>query len=264
MRKRLTWMLILTTLGAFACTAVATAQWSVFRFGNVVLKAEGVVLPRARPKNELTPAFFAAKGEISTVDGTHPPADREAILNIDKNGAIDPVGLPMCAAGQLEARDSKSAKRVCGDSIVGSGQGVAEIAFPEQKPIFVHSPLTLFNGGIKGGTTTIFIHAFITVPSPAAIVTTVKISKIHSGRYGLRAVIKVPVIAGGSGSVRSFEIKFGRYFNYKGKKKSYDLAKCPDGHLDTKIVKTVFKDETGESSDATLSGTLVSPCTPKG
>jgi hypothetical protein len=57
-------------------------------------------------------------------------------------------------------------------------------------------PLVLSNGGTKGGVTTLFVHAYVNVPAPTAIVTTVKISKIHNGRNGLKAVGSIPKIAG--------------------------------------------------------------------
>ncbi len=142
-----------------------------------------------------------------------------------------------------------------------------EIAFPEQAPIRAHSPLTLFNGGTKGGKTTLFIHAFITVPVPAAIVTTVTIKKIHKGRYGYHAIARIPVIAGGSGSVLDFSFKIKRIFSYKGKKRSYIAARCPDGHFKAKVLKALFRNEArtpGVASTTVLRSSLVVPCTPRG
>ena len=52
---------------------------------------------------------------------------------------------------------------------------------------------------------TFYIHAYITVPTPAAIVTTVKIKKIHKGRFGTESVASIPKIAGGAGSVTSLQ-----------------------------------------------------------
>ena len=54
------------------------------------------------------------------------------ILDIDKIGAVNAKGLPVCKGGQLEARDTKSAKRVCGKSEVGSGKATVEISFPNR------------------------------------------------------------------------------------------------------------------------------------
>ena len=265
MKARLIWTLVLVLAVAAACTAVATAKWDVFRAGNVILKFDGGTLPNALPRHKPAPIGVFGKIQIATSDGSHPPSFRGGTFEVDRNADIEARGLPTCSGRQLEARDSKSARRVCGDAIVGSGQGTVEIEFPEQQPILVKSPLTFFNGGVTGKTTTLFVHAFITVPTPAAIVTTVKMTEIDAGRYGLRVVSTIPVIAGGSGSVLAASFTVKRLFTYQGEKRSYVTARCPDGRLMFRIVKTDFKVEAiGLPSAPSLSGALVRPCIPKG
>ena len=248
-----------------ALTGVAVARWDVFRAGNVILKFDGGTVPRALPKHKPAPVGAFAKFQMATSDGSHPAAFRGGTFEVDRNIAIDARGLPVCRAGQLEARDSRAARQACGAAIVGTGQGTVEIAFPEQDPIPVVSPLTFFNGGVKGGTITLYVHAFITVPAPAAIVTTVKFSRVRDGRYGIRVVSTVPVIAGGSGSVLSASFRIKRLFSYKGTQRSYLSGRCPDGHIDFKIVSTDIRVEAGSHQRApSLSGKLVRPCTPRG
>jgi hypothetical protein len=252
---------------AFAIAAVAAAQWTTVRVGNLILKVDGKLSPAALPRHELAPSSFRARGQIETVDGSHPPALREGVVYIDKNGVFDAHGLPACKAGDLEARDTKAAKRACGDSIIGQGQGTAEIAFPEQKPILVESPITIFNGGVVSGTTTMFLHAFITVPTPAAIVSSFKFSLVKAGRYGLRGVVKIPRIAGGSGSVVDFDFKIKRLYAYRGERKSFDLTKCPDGLIHAKgtgVFKNEVLDGIDDGEKTTISAGLTFPCTPKG
>lgn len=248
---------------AFALAAVAEGKWATVRAGNLVFKVDGILSPSTLPRDEFAPSSFRAKGKISTIDGAHPPALREGVIYIDKNGTLDAVGLPVCSQGQLEARDTKGAVRACGEAIVGTGVGRGEIAFAEQKPLSVTSPITIFNGGVEGRTTTVYVHAFITVPVPAAIVTTFEFTRVNAGRYGMRAVGKVPVIAGGNGSITDFDFKIKRRYVYKGERKSFDLTKCPDGHIDVKGTG-VFKDEVGAGGETTMSAALSFPCTPKG
>jgi hypothetical protein len=262
MRQRVIAVLVLGAVLAVAMAAVATAKWTVFQVGNLILKTEGKVMPTALPRHELAPSSFQTRGRIETADGTHPPALREGVIYFDESGELDARGLPVCAGGQLEARNTKGAKKACGDSIIGEGTGVAEIAFPEQKPIRVTSPLTIFNGGIQNGTTTMFIHAFITVPVPAAIVAVFEFRRVDVGPYGTRGVFKIPVIAGGSGSTVGFDFKIKRFYNYRGKRKSYDLSSCPDGRISVKG-EGIFKDEVGDGEKTTIGGALILPCTPK-
>ena len=131
----------------------------------------------------------------------------------------------------------------------------------------VSSPLTLFNGGEKGDEALLLAHTFITVPAPAAIVTQITIQRIHKGRFGFQMISKVPVIAGGSGSVLDFRFKLGRTFTCKGKKVGYLEGKCPDGHLDSRVLKFLFGNEAQELAAkpvTNLSGALSVPCTSKG
>jgi hypothetical protein len=268
MRRKLVLTLGLSALLVLAVAAVAMAKFDVFRAGDLVLKADGGVKPKALPKKKLAPVTVHVAGEIATNDGTHPSAFREATIDFDKNGTINTTGLPVCKGSQLTARTTAAAKKACGTAtIVGSGKGVIEIAFPEQSPIDIHAPITVFNGGTKGGKTTLFIHTYISVPVPSAVVTTVTIKKVHAGRYGLRTVSKIPVIAGGSGSVLSFNIDFGKKYTYKGKKRSYIMAKCPDGHFNANVKNAIFKNEAkipGVASQTTLKGTVIRPCKSKG
>jgi len=82
----------------------------------------------------------------------------------------------------------------------------------------------------------------------AAVVTTVKVKKIHKGCYGLLSTAAVPKIAGGSGSVTFFTLTL---------KKGIIKATCPDGKLQARGT-AVFADSTKAT------GTVIRPCTGKG
>ncbi len=258
MRKRLIWTLAVGAALAVALAGIAMAEKPVVvQQGNLKITVNGGFSPKKLPKSKMAGIKLNISGKVETVDGTHPPALKEFVVETDKNGTINAKGLVTCTAAKLNSQDTKHAEKACPDAIVGEGKTDVEIAFPEQAPIIAKSKLLAFNGGVKGGVTTIYVHAFLTVPVPAAVVTTVKVSKVHNGRYGTKSVATIPKIAGGSGSPISFELKVGRTFTYKGKKQSYLLAKCPDGHLNAK--------GTGVFSDGTrLTGSVVRSCTPTG
>lgn len=265
MRRNSILVLALSAIVAMAFAAVASAKWDTFRAGTLVLKADGGVSPQTLPRKRMAPVNVRVRGQISDTASSHPAAFREAVIDFDRNGTINTKGLATCKRGQLEARDTKSALRVCGKSEVGKGSGRIQISFPEQRPIPVKAPITVFNGGTKGSKTTLYIHTFITVPVPAAVVTTVTIKKVKKGRYGLSTVSKIPVIAGGSGSVLDFDIQFGKKYTYKGKRQSYILARCTDGKFMAKIIKVLFRNEAeGPRKETSLKGTVVRSCTPRG
>jgi hypothetical protein len=257
--KKLSISLALCAAVALTVAGIAAAEKpTVVKAGNLVLTINGGVTPKALSKTTMEPITLNVQGKIETADGKHPPALREVIVDTDKNGTIDALGVPTCKQGQLEAQTTANAEKICKAAIVGLGTTDIEVEFAEQAPIPIKSKLLAFNGGTKGGTTTIFIHAYLTSPITAAVVTTVKISKEHKGRYGTRSVASVPKIAGGSGSVTAFSLTFAKkLFAYKGKKHGYLLAKCSDGHFDAQA-EAVFTDGTK------LGGKIVRACTPKG
>ncbi len=248
---------MVAALGLLAVLVVANgATAETATVGNIKFTANGGFSPKKLPKKTLAPIALTAEGKIRTLDGTHPPALKEVLLETDKNGAIDVKHYPTCTSGKLQAQTVDAARAICRKALIGEGKTKIEIAMKDQKPIQVSSDLLVLNGGYRGGTTTLFIHAYITVPVPAAVVTTVKIKKIKKGRYGLLSVASIPVIAGGSGSVTDFKLKVDKKFTYKGKKVSVLTAKCPDGRLQAHAT-AVFADGTKAAAD------FVRPCTGK-
>lgn len=260
MRKSLTLIFAIgMALALLAGLAVAAGTNKPIKViaGNLELTANGSFSPKKLPKRKLAPITINVNGKIRTLDGKHPPAVKEVVIETDKNGAINAKGLATCTSGKLQAQTTARAKAACKSSQIGEGNTSVEVEFPEQRPFIAKSKLLAFNGGVKGGKTTIFLHAYLTSPVSAAVVTRVKVSKVRNGRYGLKTVASVPKIAGGYGSPISFSLRVGKIFTYKGKKQSYLLAKCPDGHLNAKGVG-VFSD------GSRLAGSLVRSCTPKG
>jgi hypothetical protein len=250
MRRHLSIAAVLASAIALTVAGIAIAEKPVkVRAGNLELTFNGGFMPKALSKKKPTPIKFNISGKVRTLDGSHPPALKEFVLEADKNAAINVKGVPTCRSSQLQSRDSAGAKAACRPAIIGTGAAKAQIQFPEQAPIPVNSPLYLFNGGFRGGTTTLYLHAYITVPTPAAIVTTIKIKKFKKGRYGLKSVATIPKIAGGSGSVTSFNLNIT--------KRGVLTAKCTDGKLQAGGT-AVFSDGTRASA------TVVRPCTPKG
>jgi hypothetical protein len=254
----MTFILALCAIVAMAAASIAVAaKPTVVRAGNLVLKLNGGVTPKKLPKRKMAPITLNVQGNIGTVDGKHPPAASTITVDFDKNGTINAKGLPVCKSGQLQARTTAAAKKACPKAIVGSGSTAVEVEFAESAPFTAKGPLVLFNGGVKGGKTKMFIHAYVNVPAPTAIVTNVTVTKKRSGKYGTRAVAKIPVIAGGSGSVLDFKLKVQRKFKRGGKKQSYLSARCATGKFFAKA-KAQFR------GGPTVQGTVVRPCTPKG
>lgn len=249
--------LVVAATLALVVAGSALAKPEVVQVGDLFLRDNGGISPTKLPRHEQAPITATLNGTIGTTDGTHPPALSRVIADFDKTIQVNAKGLPVCKESKLVARPTAAAKRVCGDAIVGEGFGEVEVAFPEQNPFTAKGPIVLFNGGIHGGTTLVYIHTYVAVPAPTAVVSTVKLTRIHRGHFGIHSDTTVPRIAGGYGSVTKFKINVGRTFSYKGHKQSYLTASCPTGHYFT-------EGEVEFADGKTLKITHDLPCSPTG
>ncbi|HET7120907.1 MAG TPA: hypothetical protein VFI17_06605 [Solirubrobacterales bacterium] len=242
-------MVVGIVAGLFGIGYEALAKPVVSRQGLIETEFDGGFSPKALPKNTPLPISFHILGKIRSLDPEepHPPALREFQLEGDKHVTVNTGGLPTCAEGKLQATTTEAARKACGPAIIGTGKTVVGVLFPDQNEFDVHSELTAFNGGVRGGVTTLYVHAFLTAPITAAIVTKVKIKKIHKGRYGTLSVASIPKIAG-NGAVKSFSLTI---------EKGVLFATCPDGHLNARGT-AVLADGTRIAAGVTR------PCTPKG
>ncbi len=242
---------------ALAFAAVAIGAPKIFRVGNLIFYDNGGISPTKLPRHGSAPVTARIEGEIRTVDGSHPPALSHIHAEIERTIEVDAVGLPVCRLGQIVATSTAAAKRACPDAIVGSGSAEVEVAFPEQAPFSSTGPVVLFNGGVHGRTTKVFLHAYVKVPAPTAIIVPAEVTRIDDGPYGLELEAKIPRIAGGAGSPVKYHIQIGRTYTYKGRKKSFITASCPASVYRTKGL-VQFSDGTE------MAVSHVFPCTPSG
>ncbi len=196
-------ILVAAVLGLLIATASATAL--KVRVGDLILNADGGFAPKKLPKRHDAPITLRGGGKLSTVSGDLPPIAETLVIEFDRHGHVETAGLPVCHASRLEATTVPQARRNCRGSIVGTGFGRAVVAFPEQRPIPVSSPITIFNGPRKHGNPTVYAHAFTTVPAPTTFVVPIEIERIHHGVYGYRTKARIPKIAGGAGHGVSLE-----------------------------------------------------------
>jgi hypothetical protein len=240
-------------VGVLAGTALAIR----LQAGNIVVTGDGGFAPRTLPQHHDAPITIFGHGKLSTVDGTVPPVIKTLQFEFDKHGSVDTTGLPVCTAGKLQATTVPQARKLCPGAIVGKGVGKGVVVFPEQAPIPISSPITLFNGPPKGGDPTMLAHAYTTIPAPVTIVIPIVIETIHAGRYGYRVTTEIPKLAGGYGVPISGSIRVGRKWTYKGVEHSFVNARCADLRLQARGEFT-FKDGTF------LKGTFLRPCQIRG
>jgi hypothetical protein len=243
-------ILALVAAAAAARKAVDKVE---LRAGDLIIVGHGGFRPETLPKYHDAPIVLYGGGKLSTVSGAVPPILEKLTFELDKHGHPDTTGLEVCTAGKLQATTVAAARRACPQAIVGKGFGTGVVTFPEQRPIPVSSPLTVFNGPKVHGDDSVLGHFYTTVPVATTFIVPVVIERIRNGVYGYRVEAKIPKIAGGYGHPISGHLTFDRKWTYRGKRHSYVNARCETGHLQAKGEFT-FDDGTF------LTGTFFRPC----
>jgi hypothetical protein len=186
----------------------------------------GSFLPRRLSKSEPTPIALNISGGIESAPGVHPPALQELKIEADRNGSLDLIGDPNSAPF---LQDGRGVLEKC--TVIGEGTASFEIEFPEQPPIETSGKLLLLNGPLRAGGRRLYAATILTVPTPAVLVARIDVRRIASGRFGTAAIVSVPKVAGGSGSLTSFDLTIGKTFIVEGQKVSPVKATCSDRKL---------------------------------
>jgi hypothetical protein len=200
-------------------------------------KFDASLTPQKLPRRDLAPVSVSLGGGFDYFEPASAPAPRELIFEFDKNSAVEAAGLPTCRRGLLKTLGVRSARRRCHDAWVGTG--FAHVSIPSASPNPILLRLSLFNGGLRDGTTTLFIHTYLAATTPRSLVSTVRIERIEDHRYGLRAVFVPPGVEGGS--LLDFRLLLG-----VPEPRRYTVARCFDGRLDARM-EGVFADGTRTS-----------------
>jgi hypothetical protein len=255
-RAKIPGVAALVAVAALTLGAGASAERPIsVSVGNLGIALNSGFFPKALFRTAPTPIALAFAVSPHTLDGSHPPALQELTFRFDRSLAINTKGLPACNP-KIQSLARVRVENRCRTALVGDGSMDVEIAFPEQAPIAQPSKTVLWNGGIKAGVTRLYAATYLTVPTPAALISTIEIKKIRDGRLGMEMTISIPKIAGGSGSVTDFNARIDRRFSRRGRSASVATLECPDGKVRT--------DASASFADGTmLEGRLIRTCLPK-
>ncbi|MBA3866661.1 MAG: hypothetical protein H0X42_10025 [Solirubrobacterales bacterium] len=221
MRRRLL-ISALLTLAVLLGAGVARAELS--QVGDLRISFDGGFTPRALPREKPASVTVSVEGAISTTDGTQPPPLRELEFALNRAGRISTAGLPECTSTLLQSTTSEAAMERCGPALVGHGSYSARLA-SSQTPVPVQGKILAFNG-TQGGKPALILHLYGKVPVRATFVVPLKISHRAKGRFGTVLSARIPILAGGVGSITAIKLKLGREYSDEGQRVGYISASC--------------------------------------
>jgi hypothetical protein len=212
---------------ALLCLVVAGAvEAEVIRKGNLQVSYGGRIAPHDLPRVGTAPVSISVSAEIRTIDAAPPPQLRHIVLAINRNGRLDPRGLPVCRLRQLQPASTEEARSACPDGVVGHGLFKAAVDLPEQSPYPSDGTILAFNGRLEGRPV-IFAHIYGTKPLPTSFTLPFEVKRRPKGTYGIALVADLPRVAADWGYIRGFSMTLNRRFRYRGETRSYFSAGCP-------------------------------------
>ena len=214
-----------------AIGACATAYAITAEVGSVWVSATATLQPRELPRRGNAPVQLESVTRVGTRDGSTPPTLRTLLFLLDRNGTVDTKGLPTCTTAKLEGTTTSQALKRCGLALVGKGTAKVLVTLPGKAPFTITSPLSFFNGPPAGGQPTLIAHGYETVPARKTVLVPITIERVTKGRYGFRAEVEVPELAGGYGVATLAKATIGAVRKRGGKKVGYINAHCSGGRL---------------------------------
>jgi hypothetical protein len=244
---------LITGLIAALATAIAA---SVAFAGPTVTAPDGntqsidsLISPKKLSKKKLTPGTLKVTTlttSTTAANGVPSPAI-PATIDFDKNAVLYTKGLPTCSPTKLQNTSTEAAVQACGNAKIGSGHATALL--PVGSQVYnVEQTVTAFNGVPQGGKPVVILHTYGTTPIQTTLVLVGTVSRFNKEGYGPRLDLEIPLLAGGSGALKEFQVTINKKWKYKGVKRSFLSAKCPNSKKLKARGKFDFRD--GESLTA--------------
>ena len=204
--------------------AAAIAERAVV--GNVEVVVEGRIEPDRLPRTGTAPISVFLTGHLSTTDHTTPPQLQRLKILLNRHGALDSTGLPICHIAQIQPTSTEQAVQACGRSLIGSGQFWADIVLPDQAAYPTQGRLLAFNGR-EGSRPVVLVHVFTDNPFFTCFVITFSIRHISHGPYGTELSASFPEALGTWGYLNRIKMTLSHKYTYRGRSRSYFNAGCP-------------------------------------
>lgn len=187
---------------------------------------DSLIGPKKLSKTKLTPATLQVTTLTTSTSHPIPSPAIHATIDFDKNAALFTKGLPTCNPSKVQNQSTENAERACRSAKIGSGHAVAYLQAGQLYE--VQQTVTAFNGTPKGGKPTVILHTYGTTPLQTTLVLVGTVTNYNKEGYGPRLELEIPLIAGGTGALKEFEVKIDKKWTYKGVKRSFISAKCPN------------------------------------
>ena len=213
----------IATLTLLCCTSApaVTVQSEGLR-----ITALAQVKPYKLPRRTPAPIAVFIAGHLQSAKGGIPPQLQRLVIDVNRHGLLQSVGLPTCPVERIQPASSERALSQCGKALIGSGQFWANIVLPDQSPYRTQGRLLIFNGR-RGGRPVILTHIFTSHPFNSSFVIPFAIKKVQKGPYGTELSASLPQALGDWGYLDRIKLTLKRKYTHQGRQLSYFNSACP-------------------------------------
>ncbi len=259
MRSRSTKLFaLLALLVAAVGTAAAHAQVTQV-VGTLQVSVDGKLAPKKLPREGKAPISVSVGWNIGTTDGAPPPKLKQLKIEINRNGVLDPTGLPVCPYEKIQPASTSRALSNCRSSLVGRGKFTAIVGLEGQESYAAAGEMLVFNGE-KGGKPVLYGQIYSALPFANSFVITFKVSKIAKGTYGTALSATLPATLRAWGNLTSIEMTLSRKYGFEGKQRSYLSAGCPAPKGFTAAVYSMARTSFGFVGAPPITSVLTDDC----
>lgn len=215
-------------IGGFALWLLAAAALpmhsgaEVVQKGNVRVKFEGALTPKALPRTGLSPVRVYVGAKVTPLRGSESPALRRLSIAINSAGKFSTSAVPVCTVPDIQPSTTQNALKACGASLVGTGTFAAKVLLPQQAPFPAGGKLYAFNGRYEGHPA-ILAHVYGTEPVPTSFTLPFVITD-RKGELGTVLTASLADATGKAGYITSLSMVLGAT---TGPAKNYLRAACP-------------------------------------
>lgn len=219
-RRRSVLILTLALLGWAAFSSLSGAE--VVQKGDVRVKFEGALTPKALPRDRLIPVRVNVGARITALDESDPPKLQKISIAINSAGKFSTSAVPVCTVADIQPSTTANALKACRSSLVGKGTFAAKILLPQQASFPAGGTLYAFNGRYLGRPA-VLAHVYGTDPVPTSF-TLPFIMKTHKVQLGTVLTASLAAATGKAGYITELSLDLGAT---SGPAMDYLTAACP-------------------------------------
>jgi hypothetical protein len=245
----------LTLLIALFAATIAHAETETQLIGNLEMTTSASISPKKLPRTGRAPVAVSLGWKVATIDGTQPPTLKKLQIEINRNGILDPTGLPICPYDKIQPASTQRALKNCRSSLVGKGSFAALVGLEGQESYVAEGKMVVFNSE-KGGKPVLFGQIYSSYPFANSFVIVFKVSKEKKGKYGTVLNATLPATLRAWGNLTEINMRLSRKYGYQGQQRSFLSANCPTPNgvpiTSFTLARTSFAFVGGQTAGSTL------------